>query len=73
MIPQELLDMLFCPACRSEGKQIKIDHPRPNWLVCPDCGRKYPIVDDIPVMLIPTGDKWQPAALADLPETPALD
>jgi len=30
-------------------------------------------VDDIPVMLIPTGDKWQPAALADLPETPKLD
>ena len=26
--------------------------------ICQDCGRKYPIVDDIPVMLIDEGDKW---------------
>jgi hypothetical protein len=39
------------------------------WLVCqePDCGRKYPIRDDIPVMLIEEGDKWIHVAVEDLP------
>jgi len=29
-----------------------------TWLVCRDCQRKYPIRDDIPVMLIEEGDKY---------------
>jgi hypothetical protein len=43
-----------------------------TWLVCqePDCGRKYPIADDIPVMLIDTGDKWVDTAAEDLPVPP---
>jgi uncharacterized protein YbaR (Trm112 family) len=39
----------------------------------PDCGRKYPILDDIPVMLIETGDKWVKVAEADLPVPPPED
>jgi uncharacterized protein YbaR (Trm112 family) len=41
-----------------------------QWLVCqePDCGRKYPIREDIPVMLIEEGDKWINIAVEDLPE-----
>jgi len=27
------------------------------WLVCPDCGRRYPVKDDIPYMLIKEGDE----------------
>lgn len=45
---------------------------RDVWLVCQeaDCGRKYPIVDDIPVMLVDTGDKWVNTAVGDLPIPP---
>jgi uncharacterized protein YbaR (Trm112 family) len=41
-----------------------------SWLVCqePDCGRKYPIKEDIPVMLIDEGDRWIDTAVEDLPE-----
>lgn len=54
MIDKELLEILACPACkapvRQEGERI----------VCTQCGRRYPIRDDIPVMLVdeaeqPTG------------------
>jgi hypothetical protein len=43
-----------------------------TWLVCqePDCGRKYPILDDIPVMLIEEGDKWISVAESKLPVPP---
>ncbi len=41
-----------------------------SWLVCRDCGRKYPIREDIPVMLIETGEKWMATAVADLPVPP---
>ena len=45
MIDKELLEILACPVCkvevRLEGEQI----------VCTKCGRRYPIRDDIPVML----------------------
>jgi uncharacterized protein YbaR (Trm112 family) len=43
-----------------------------TWLVCQeaDCGRKYPVADDIPDMRIETGDKWIAAAVADLPVPP---
>ena len=40
------------------------------WLVCQDCGRKYPIRDDIPVMLIDEGTKWQSTAVDTLPVPP---
>jgi uncharacterized protein YbaR (Trm112 family) len=46
MIDKELLDILACPACKAdvELKEEKI--------VCTKCGRRYPIRDGIPVMLI---------------------
>jgi uncharacterized protein YbaR (Trm112 family) len=43
---------------------------RESWLVCQDCGRKYPIVEDIPVMLISEGDKWVGTAADQLPVPP---
>jgi uncharacterized protein YbaR (Trm112 family) len=39
-------------------------------LVCQDCDRKYPIVHDIPVMLIDEGDKWVTTKKDDLPVPP---
>ena len=47
-VSQELLDILACPVCiksvhlTADGKGLK----------CEQCKRVYPVVDDIPVMLI---------------------
>jgi uncharacterized protein len=46
MIDKELLDVLACPACRGDVKLEK------DKIVCIKCGKKYPVKDGIPVMLI---------------------
>ena len=48
MIDKELLDILACPLCK-EGVRLSNDNA---WLICDKCYRKYPVRDDIPVMLI---------------------
>ena len=57
MVSQELLDILRCPNCVQE-KEGLLEFYKESWLICQDCGRKYPIREDIPVMLIDEGDKW---------------
>lgn len=69
MVSQELLDILRCPACVRE-KEGLLDTIQEAWLVCRDCGRKYPIKDDIPVMLIDEGDKWISTPVDALPVPP---
>ncbi len=69
MVSQDLLEILRCPACVRE-KEGLLDFIQDAWLVCRDCGRKYPIRDDIPVMLIDEGDKWVKTLVADLPIPP---
>jgi uncharacterized protein len=69
MVNQELLDMLRCPNCVQE-KDGLLDYYKESWLICQDCHRKYPIVDDIPVMLIDEGDKWITIDESDLPIPP---
>jgi uncharacterized protein YbaR (Trm112 family) len=71
VVSQELLDILRCPSC------VRDDRPDPglldhvgNWLICQDCDRKYPIRDDIPVMLIEEGDRFKETLQEDLPEVP---
>jgi hypothetical protein len=69
MISETLKEILRCPSCvRTTGGELKLY--REAWFICNDCGRKYPIVDDIPVMLIDEGDKWAKTAEADLPVPP---
>jgi uncharacterized protein YbaR (Trm112 family) len=69
MIKKELLDILRCPACvREKDGLLKLY--KDSWLECQDCGRKYPIVKDIPIMLIDEGDKWVKTKTADLPVPP---
>jgi len=59
MVSQDLLDILRCPACVRNGPDAGLlDLVKGSWLVCRDCQRKYPIRDDIPVMLIEEGDKY---------------
>jgi len=48
VIDKELLDILACPACK--GKLLY--DQKNEKLICQNCGRRYPIRDDIPVMLI---------------------
>jgi uncharacterized protein YbaR (Trm112 family) len=69
VVKKELLDILRCPACVRE-KEGLLDLIQDTWLVCRDCGRKYPIVDEIPVMLIDEGDKWVDTAVDKLPVPP---
>ncbi len=69
MVSQDLLEILRCPACVRE-KDGLLDLVQGTWLVCRDCGRKYPIVEDIPVMLIDEGDKWVKTPVETLPVPP---
>jgi len=46
MIDPALLEILACPACKTP---VRLEGER---LVCDRCGRRYPIRDGIPVMLI---------------------
>jgi hypothetical protein len=81
MVPNDLLEILRCPACvsgptRREGPDPgRLTLVRDVWLVCQEegCGRKYPIVDDIPQMLVEKGDQWAGTAVADLPAVPPKD
>ena len=69
MVNTELLEILRCPHCVREKDGMLVLH-KDVWLICQDCGRKYPIVDDIPVMLIDEGDKWIQTAQDALPIPP---
>ncbi len=73
----DFLEILRCPYCVSGDTRKPGDDPgqlelvhNDTWLICreADCGRKYPVKDNIPVMLIEEGDKWISTLVADLPE-----
>lgn len=55
MINQELLSILACPACKSE---VRLEGEK---IICCSgvCGLRYPIRDDIPVMLVDEAEKPQ--------------
>lgn len=76
-VSPDLLEILRCPYCVSGPTRKEGDDPGQlnlvggdHWLACtePDCGRKYPIKEDIPVMLIEEGDKWIDTPVDELPE-----
>ncbi len=70
MVSKELLEILRCPADVRNGPNAgMLDLVQDTWLVCRDCGRKYPIKNDIPIMLIEEGDKWQKTPTDKLPAT----
>ena len=58
MIDKELLDILACPACRKPVTQVE------DKVVCSGCGKRYPVRDGIPVMLISEAEDG-PAGEAD--------
>lgn len=75
-ISPDLLDILRCPYCVSHQTRQPGDDPgkltlhQDSWLIDATCGRKYPIRDGIPVMLIEEGEKWMSTRLEDLPVPP---
>lgn len=46
MLDSELLDILACPDCKSDVVY------KENKIICRGCGRKYPVKNGIPIMLI---------------------
>ena len=46
MVDKELLEILACPLCKTE---VRLEGEK---IVCTRCGRRYPIKDDIPIMLV---------------------
>jgi uncharacterized protein len=48
MIPQDLMEILVCPACKKPLTQ-KEDG---SSLRCGECRRVYPVRDDIPILLV---------------------
>lgn len=53
MISLELLQLLACPKCKGEVRY----EPHPESLVCPACALRYPVRDNIPVMLIDEAER----------------
>lgn len=74
MVSQELLDILRCPVAvhytdrGDDPGRLELVHD--TWLVSPESGYKYPIIDDIPVMLVEVGEKYKDVAVEDLPVPP---
>ncbi len=74
---EDLLEILRCPVAvhytdkGDDPGRLELMHG--CWLVCADSGYKYPIIDDIPVMLVEVGEKYQNVPAADLPVPPPSD
>ncbi len=45
-IDKRLLEILACPDC------LGAVHQDGEWIVCEKCGRRYPIRDGLPIMLV---------------------
>ncbi len=48
MIDADLLAILACPACDNRPPLSESG----DWLVCEQCGRRYPVVNGIPHLLV---------------------
>jgi uncharacterized protein YbaR (Trm112 family) len=48
MLSKELLEILACPQCK---QPVQLDRDE-TGLVCMACRLRYPVRDDIPIMLI---------------------
>ncbi|MFH1873581.1 MAG: FHA domain-containing protein [Pseudomonadota bacterium] len=70
MLDKQLLEILVCPQCKGELSQADAG----KALLCDVCKFKYPIREDIPIMIaaqaidLRKGDAKHKSALADLPK-----
>jgi uncharacterized protein YbaR (Trm112 family) len=49
-VPKDLLEILACPKCKGEIKEIGM------FIVCENCKLAYPVLEEVPDMLIE--DAW---------------
>ena len=47
-LSQDLLDVIACPKCKGDLELSSLE----DWFICHTCNLKYPIRDEIPIMLI---------------------
>ena len=53
-VDEKLLEILACPNCRGDVEYL----PAESVIACRgECGYRYPVRDDIPVMLIDEAEK----------------
>lgn len=50
-VDPSLLEIIVCPDCR-EDVDLQTAQDGAEQLVCTGCGLRYPVRDDIPVMLV---------------------
>jgi len=53
-VPADLLEILACPKC----KQAVELADEGDYILCHSCRLRYPVRDDIPVMLIDEADSY---------------
>jgi uncharacterized protein YbaR (Trm112 family) len=54
-VDKELMEILVCPNCRGQV-ELRTEGAA-DWVVCLSCGLRYPVRDDIPVMLIDEAER----------------
>ena len=70
MTIETFLGQLRCPSCVLHAQGL-LERVAGDWLLCqePDCGRKYPIRDGLPILFKDEGEKWVNVKPEDLPLT----
>jgi hypothetical protein len=53
MIDNKLLEILACPVCKTS---IEYDEENQK-IICKNCGRKYPVREGIPDMLVESSER----------------
>jgi uncharacterized protein len=46
VINKKLLEILACPVCKGPVEE------KEDWILCHACKKRYPVRDDIPIMLV---------------------
>lgn len=55
-VDQKLIDLLVCPACHGAIEY----KDRRHLIICTQCGLRYPVRDNIPVMLVEEATRPEP-------------
>ena len=66
MIDQKLLEILACPGCKGE---LAYDEKNQK-LTCEKCRLRYPIRDDIPIMLVDQAERYPTKSIRTEQEEP---